>query len=153
VKEADLQRGVIERAQQLRWKVMHPLPGQTKKGWATATQGDGKGYPDLTLVRERIIFVELKAAAKYLTREQKLWRDWLLAAGAEWYMWKPLQWFDGTIDSILGVHLPVVAAVPPPEITDTDKFERLLNACMGDEAQARRVYAVLTPERETAPPQ
>ena len=151
MKESDLQRGVIERAQQLGWLVMHPLPGQTRKGWATTTQGNGKGFPDLTLVRERIIFAELKAAAKYLTAEQRVWRDAILGAGGEWYCWKPLQWWDGTIDAILGVRYPSVPG--DEEITDEERFARLVKACSGDEDQARRIYYVLALERETAPPQ
>jgi hypothetical protein len=146
--ESILQKAVIGRAQELRWKVMHPLPGQIPRGrgYATVTQGDGKGYPDLTLVRERIVFVELKGEGKYLSIEQKMWRDWIIGAGGEWYCWKPLQWFDGTVDSILGVSLPPVV----PEILDPDKFARLLAGCDGNEEQALRIYAVL--EREAAPP-
>jgi len=150
--EADLQRGVIERAQQLRWKVMHPLPGQTARGsgWATATQGDGKGFPDLTLVRERIVFVELKAQGKYLSAEQKMWRDWILDAGGEWYCWRPAQWFDGSIDTILGA-LPSVVFPPRDVEDDPERYRRLLKACSGDEVQATRIFGAL-PERETAPP-
>ena len=143
VTESDLQRGVIELAQRLRWKVMHPLPAQTRKGWATATQGDGQGYPDLTLVRERIVFVELKAEGKYLSVNQKMWRDWILGAGGEWYCWKPLQWFDGTIDEILGVHLPHHPEPADLEVTDPGRFARLLKACSGDKTQAQRIYNVV----------
>ena len=150
--EADLQRGVIERAQQLRWKVMHPLPGQTARGsgWATVTQGDGKGFPDLTLVRDRIMFVELKAEGKYLSVEQKMWRDWILTAGGEWYCWKPAQWFDGSIDTILGAQLSVVILARDVS-EDPARYGRLLRACSGDERQAKRIFQAL-PQRETAPP-
>jgi hypothetical protein len=101
--ESDLQKAVIEMAQRHHWKVMHPLPGRTARGtgWATTTQGNGKGFPDLTLVRERIVFVELKAEGKYLAAEQKEWRDAILAAGGEWYCWKPKDLFGGTIDKAL----------------------------------------------------
>lgn len=149
--EAELQRAVIGRAQQLRWKVMHPLPGQTPKGrWSTATQGDGKGFPDLTLVRERIVFVELKAKGKYLSTSQQMWRDWLLEAGGEWYCWKPTQWFDGSIDAILGA-LPLVVFPFRDVKDDPERYQRLLKACSGDEMQATRIFKAL-PERETAPP-
>jgi hypothetical protein len=136
--ESDLQKAVIGRAQFLGWKVMHPLPGKTGKGWATSTQGDGKGYPDLTLVRERMMFVELKAEGKYLSVEQKLWRDWIIAAGGEWYCWKPLQWFDKSIDMILGVKYPTVSVAR--DVQDQTKLDRLVKACGGDVEQARRVY-------------
>lgn len=151
VTEADLQRAVIQRARLFGWKVMHPLPAQTSRGsgWATATQGDGRGYPDLTLVRERIVFAELKAEGKYLGEGQKLWRDWILAAEGEWYCWKPSQWFDGTIDRVLGALHPYR---PVDEtILDTDRYKRLLQACGGNEESARRVYHTVT-QWETASP-
>lgn len=148
LREADLQKSVITSAQFLGWKVMHPLPGKVDRGrgYATTTMGDGKGYPDLTLVRERIVWVELKAEGKYLTVEQKLWRDWILAAGGEWYCWKPKDWFDGTVDMILGVKLaPDLGPTP-----DDERWDRILLACDGNVEQAHRIHASL---RGTAPPQ
>lgn len=68
-------------AGQLGWLCYHPHQSQRSE----------PGFPDLTLVRERVVFVELKrqqAAAK-LSPHQELWRDRLLAAGAEWYLWRP----------------------------------------------------------------
>jgi hypothetical protein len=148
--ESELQKAVIGRAQALGWKAMHPLPGKVDRGrgYATSTSGDGKGYPDLTLVRERFVWVELKAEGKYLTVEQKLWRDWIIAAGGEWYLWRPLQWFDGTVDVVLGVVLKEIEVVIPEE---DERWARLVFACGGDVEQARKIYATL--ERGTAPPQ
>jgi hypothetical protein len=129
LKEADLQKAIIARAQSLGWKVMHPLPGQTPRGagWATSTSGDGKGFPDLTLVRERIVYAELKAHGKYLTIEQKMWRDWILAAGGE-----------------SKVEFSI------PDNTD-ERWVRILQASGGDVEQASRVYSSL--ERGAASPQ
>jgi hypothetical protein len=144
IPESKLQRAVIELAQTLGWKVMHPLPAQTKKGWATAMQGDGKGFPDLTLVRERIMFVELKSSGRYLTADQRAWRDRIVGAGGEWYCWKPLQWQNGTVEDILKVELPgILPIVEIREVTDPERFGRLLKACSGDVTQARRIYSVL----------
>ena len=52
------------------------------------------GYPDYTLVRERVIFAELKREdtkkKKYkLSASQIKWRDALLEAKQEWYLWRP----------------------------------------------------------------
>jgi len=52
------------------------------------------GYPDYTLVRERVIFAELKREdtkkKKYkLSDTQIKWRDVLLEAKQEWYLWRP----------------------------------------------------------------
>lgn len=70
-------------ANQLGWLTYHPHRSERSQ----------PGFPDLTLVRERVIFAELKrhdASAK-LSPHQVIWRDRLLAAGAEWYLWRPAQ--------------------------------------------------------------
>lgn len=69
-------------AKTLGWLVYHPHRSERSTS----------GFPDLTLVRERVVFVELKRQHKaaQLRPDQELWRDRLLAAGAEWYCWRPL---------------------------------------------------------------
>ena len=52
------------------------------------------GYPDLTLVRERCIWAELKTMRGRLRPEQKVWIEALKAAGQEVYVWKPCDWDD-----------------------------------------------------------
>lgn len=47
------------------------------------------GFPDLVLVKDRTIFVELKTNEGKLTVDQCLWRDALRAAGSEWHLWRP----------------------------------------------------------------
>lgn len=42
------------------WTCAHFRPARTEHGWRTAVQADGAGFPDWVLVRERVIFVELK---------------------------------------------------------------------------------------------
>jgi len=45
------------------------------------------------LVRgDRLLFLELKSDDGRLRAEQKVWRDRLLAAGAEWYCLRPRDW-------------------------------------------------------------
>jgi hypothetical protein len=90
--EADFLVWVIDYAQRVprpRWWVMHPRPAQTSSGWRTPTQGDGAGWPDLVLVRDRLIVAELKAAGRYLEPAQRDWRDRLIFAGVEWHLWRP----------------------------------------------------------------
>ena len=100
--ERDLQMAVVDLAQLLKWQVAHFRPAMTKAGnWVTPVAADGKGFPDLVLVRDRVLFVELKRADGRLTPEQADWAARLLLAGAEHYIWKPLDWYDGTIENVL----------------------------------------------------
>jgi hypothetical protein len=50
------------------------------------------GFPDLVLVRERVVFAELKAATTRVTRDQARWLDALDRAGSETYLWRPHDW-------------------------------------------------------------
>lgn len=53
-------------------------------------QADGAAFPDLVLVRDRIIAAELKRSAREKpTDEQQAWLDAFAAAGAESYVWRP----------------------------------------------------------------
>lgn len=97
--EADFQRQILDLAARYRWRVAHFRPAMTRKGWRTAVAADGAGFPDLVLVRDRIIFAELKADAGRLTAAQTVWIAELRSAGAEAYVWRPVN-FDG-IDATL----------------------------------------------------
>ncbi len=89
VLEKDWQRQVIELARLLGWRVAHFRPAQTKHGWRTAVAADGEGYPDLTLVRERTVWLELKRESGKPTEAQAAWLRDLHAAGAEVYLARP----------------------------------------------------------------
>lgn len=91
--EQAFQRQVIEFARLHRWRTAHFRPGMDRRGqWKTAVQGDGAGFPDLVLVRERLVFAELKAVGGKLRPDQTAWRDALRAAGVEWHEWRPTDW-------------------------------------------------------------
>jgi hypothetical protein len=92
--ERDFQSAVIEAARALGWTVAHFRPARTGHGWRTPVQADGKGFPDLCLVRDRVLFVELKRDKGKLTREQAAWVTKLRWAGAEVYVWRPDDWED-----------------------------------------------------------
>jgi hypothetical protein len=56
------------------------------------SKGSQVGFPDRVLVRDRIIYVELKREKKTSTlvgAEQKRWLDSLTKAGGECYLWRP----------------------------------------------------------------
>jgi hypothetical protein len=72
----------------------------SKRGLAPATgwkllyhtlrsKGSRSGFPDRVLVRDRVIFAELKREKTKPTDEQKAWLDGLARAGAETYLWIP----------------------------------------------------------------
>ena len=99
VTEADFLATIIEYAQVRRWRVAHFRPGMTgrrdkdgKAVWVTPVQADGKGFPDLVCVRGRILYIEAKSGAGKLFEAQVGWRDAIIAAGGEYYCWRPLDW-------------------------------------------------------------
>ena len=102
VSGSDLQDAIMELAHVLGWRVAHFRPARTQGGWRTPVAGDGKGFPDLVLVRERVVYAEIKREREALRPEQELWRDWLAAAGQEYYVWRPQDWFGGRIERVLG---------------------------------------------------
>lgn len=50
---------------------------------------DSNGFPDWIFVRDRILYRELKAKGRYETPEQRRWRAKLIAAGADYDVWRP----------------------------------------------------------------
>jgi hypothetical protein len=101
VTEQELLDAVIETAHLFGWTVAHFRAAKTEKGWRTPVAADGAGFPDLVLVRERILFVELKSEIGKLSPYQELWRDKLVEADGDWWLWHPSDWKDGTIERIL----------------------------------------------------
>jgi len=92
--ESEYQQQIIDLAHSCGWRVAHFRTVRVQRAngsvyYATALAADGAGFPDLVLVRERVIYAEIKTNRGVLSEEQKIWRDMLLAAGEEWYVWKP----------------------------------------------------------------
>lgn len=98
ITEAEFTRQVIDFAHLHRWRVAHFRPGRVKRGgvekYETAVAADGKGWPDLVLVRaSRLLCVELKRDRKQKPRpEQLAWLDAFRDCGAEVYLWTPADW-------------------------------------------------------------
>lgn len=91
--EAGFQQAVITLARMHGWLVAHFRPARTESGgWATPVQADGAGFPDLVLVRDRVIFAELKTNGGRLRPAQTRWLDALADAGAEAAVWRPVDW-------------------------------------------------------------
>jgi hypothetical protein len=95
--ERDFQKAVVELAQLRRWRVahFHRVHVQRKDGshaWMTPVAADGKGFPDLVLVRDRVVYAELKRRGGVASAEQHHWADALKAAGQEVHQWDPGDW-------------------------------------------------------------
>lgn len=79
---------VMDLARLLGWRSLHIRPARTKHGWVTPVAGDGKGWPDLTLVRardRRIVFAELKREiGGEISPEQSAWLEALAGIAGDW---------------------------------------------------------------------
>lgn len=77
VAEKDVQSMIVELAGLHGWRVYHTFDSRRSAA----------GFPDLMLVRERIVFAELKRAGEKPRRDQVEWLDALARSGAEVYLW------------------------------------------------------------------
>jgi hypothetical protein len=92
VNERQWQRVVTDLAELYGWSWAHFRPAMTERGWRTPVSGPaGAGFPDLVLVRDRVVFAELKSQSGRLRAEQVLVHADLRAAGAELHVWRPSQ--------------------------------------------------------------
>ena len=96
--EDELLTDTIQRAQGHGFRVAHFRPAKTAKGWRTAVQGDGLGFPDLVMLRDgRCVVVELKAKGAKVKRggPQDAWlcafRDAALIEVFEWNERTPVE--------------------------------------------------------------
>lgn len=91
--EESFQRAIMKFARLKGWRVAHFRPAMTRSGsWVTAVAGDGAGFPDLVLVRDRVIVAELKAGKNKVSLEQKRWLQAFEKAGIPAYTWWPHEW-------------------------------------------------------------
>ena len=64
-----------------------------QNGWEVYHTHDSRrsepGFPDLVLVRDRVLFRELKTNTGRISPAQKHWGAVLTAAGADFKVWRP----------------------------------------------------------------
>lgn len=53
------------------------------------SKGSTSGFPDRVLIRDRVLFVELKTEKGPVSDSQSRWLTALASAGAEAYLWRP----------------------------------------------------------------
>lgn len=99
--EATLVDRIVELAGDMGWRAYHQRPARTARGYRTALQGH-KGFPDLVLASgQQTIFVECKSHTGQLDADQRRWRDVLTAGGADWRLWRPMDWLNGDIQNVI----------------------------------------------------
>lgn len=98
-----LQKAIIAEAQRQGWIVAHFYAVESKnRGWVTPCGANGKGFPDLLMVRDRVIAMEVKGDGDSMKPDQIKWQQaFSMAEGAQFVVATPAKWFDGTIDEIL----------------------------------------------------
>jgi len=94
VSERDFQQQVTDLASLHGWLIYHTHDSRRSQ----------PGFPDLVLVRERVIFAELKTERGKLTRAQRIWLAALAGASVEAYCWRPSD--TDTIAAILARKTP-----------------------------------------------
>ncbi len=80
--EAQLQQRITDLADWLGIRWHHETDSRRSKA----------GFPDLVLVGNTVVFVELKAQRGRLRPEQEAWLDALTRAGVEAHVWRPEDW-------------------------------------------------------------
>jgi hypothetical protein len=86
--EEQLQTSVVQLAGLCGWEWFHDEDSRRNRA----------GLPDLILVRgHRLLWRELKTATGRVRHDQKRWIALLQAAGEDVGVWRPDDWFDGTI--------------------------------------------------------
>lgn len=83
--ESDVQATIAELASWRRWWPYHTFDSRRSQG----------GFPDLVLVRERVVFAEVKRPGEKPRPDQRDVLDKLARAGAEVYVW--------TLDDLLEI--------------------------------------------------
>ena len=86
--ETAFQSDVMRLAKMLGWLPYHTLDPRRS----------ASGFPDLVLVRERVLFRELKVGKNKLSQSQELWRDSIMDTGGDWAEWRETDMDDIVAD-------------------------------------------------------
>ena len=93
--EAQFQGAIVDLAQYFGWRIFHPRTVRTITGHHLTAYTGHAGFPDLVLASPGgVIFAELKTAKGRPTEAQQAWRAMLEAGGAEYYLWRPADWWE-----------------------------------------------------------
>ena len=79
MKETRFQNQVLKLAKRFGWMAYHTYDARRSE----------PGFPDLVLVRERVLFRELKTDTGSISKAQEAWGGALIKAGADFKVWRP----------------------------------------------------------------
>lgn len=103
-----LQAAILVEAKRQGWLRAHfpPVrtemrPGSGEMTWRVPVGADGKGWPDIFLLRERAIAMEIKGDGDAMRPDQRKWRSAFLMAGIQHLVVTPKMWMSGEVDDIL----------------------------------------------------
>jgi len=82
ISEEDFQNAVTGLATENGWRWYHPTISKRSK----------EGFPDLVLVKQYVLWLELKTESGQPTAEQLAWGESLLAAGQDYRLVRPSDW-------------------------------------------------------------
>jgi len=82
ITEKQWQATVVKAARTLGWRVYHTYDSRRSQ----------PGFPDLVIVRDRVVYLELKSEGGRLFRAQANWLAALGLAGAEVHVFRPSDW-------------------------------------------------------------
>lgn len=100
--EKELLGKIIDLARMHGFRVAHfrsvnALRANGTSSWRTPVDADGKGMPDLLMVRERVLVAEVKGGAHKPTPEQDAWLSAFRLAGVTACVWIPRDLENGAI--------------------------------------------------------
>lgn len=99
--EREWQSQVVQAARLMGWTAYHTHDSRRSE----------PGWPDLALVRDRLVMAELKTDTGRLSAAQERWLSLLTAAGVEAHVWRPRD-----IDQVLDVLKRRSTSTPQSEV-------------------------------------
>jgi len=101
VTEAQLMKATLDLARLKSWRIARFPATNVRDGKHLRLGWDTRGFPDVLLVRDRLMTIEFKSDTGVLSVDQQNWSTWLGKALVEDWVIRPQLWLDGTVERIL----------------------------------------------------
>lgn len=97
-----LQKAAVDLARLRGWRVAHFTAVTDSRGFhRTPVAADGKGFPDLLLVRDKVLAIEVKGDGDRIRPEQEEWLEAFREAGVQTMILTPRLYREGILDKVL----------------------------------------------------